>query len=152
MAPDHYGIIFLTRRSFVEYVLPFSTRRPLSSGGINSASHLAATGQKRSRQPVVPVLLFFGRPPQTPLSHHADPPAVGTNPGRPVADSPEILLETRIANLEAARAVPAEWQNLPATVTLKILLAPPAGIKFFLVRIIHANRQNQPVQVSSLKN
>jgi hypothetical protein len=56
--------------------------------------------------------------------HHADAAAVRTDPGRAVADPPDILFKARVTDLEATRAIPAERQDLSATVALEFLFAP----------------------------
>ncbi len=61
--------------------------------------------------------------------HHPDPPAVRTDPGRAIAEPPEILLVTLVADLKTAGAIPAERQHLPAAVTLEFpAVPPPLGI------------------------
>ena len=62
--------------------------------------------------------------PINPDLHHANATAVRTYPGRTIADPPEILFKTFIADLETTGAVPAKRQNLTATVALELFFAP----------------------------
>jgi len=59
------------------------------------------------------------------LSHHADPAAIGTDPGGAVAESPFILRKTLRTDLKTAGAVPAERQLPAAAMADKIFAAPP---------------------------
>lgn len=56
-------------------------------------------------------------------SHHPDPAAVRTDPGRTVGQPPFVFLKAVIADLETAGAVPAEGQLAPATMAGKALLS-----------------------------
>ena len=46
--------------------------------------------------------------PTNPDLHHANATAVRTDPGRTVADPPDVLLKTIITDLETTGAVPAK--------------------------------------------
>ena len=65
--------------------------------------------------------------------HHADAAAVGANPGRTVADPPDILLKTFITYLETAETVPAEGQDFPTAVTLELFFPPAPGIRSLFI-------------------
>jgi hypothetical protein len=59
------------------------------------------------------------------ILHHADASAVRTYPGGAITHPPLVLIEADVADLKTADAVPAERQDLLATMTLEFLAAPP---------------------------
>ena len=58
------------------------------------------------------------------ISHHANPTAVRTNPGRPIAEPPFIFLKAAVANLKPAKTIPTERQLFITAVANKIFLPP----------------------------
>jgi hypothetical protein len=59
-------------------------------------------------------------------SHHPDPLAIGTDPGRPIAETPLVLFKTFFADHKTAGTAPAEFLFLLAAVTDIVTGAPPA--------------------------
>lgn len=70
-------------------------------------------------------LYFAGRS----ADQHANPAAVGADPGRTVGQSPEVFLETVFADLKTAGAIQTIGQLLFTAVAAKFFYAPatPAG-------------------------
>ena len=71
-------------------------------------------------------------------SHHSNPAAVRTYPGRTITKTPAILFKTLITYLESAGTIPAKRQDLSTAMALIISPAPtPLGIGLLFVRIFH---------------
>lgn len=66
-------------------------------------------------------------------SHHPDPAAIRTYPGRAITDSPHIFSKTRVTNLKTTGAIPAEGHHFLAAMALKAFSGSfsPAGTFIF---------------------